>query len=114
MTIDHVHPFLDTLVSGGSFRQYKLLERVGVGGQGVVWSGLDETHKQIHAIKFSEIADGDHSSAEDAKNDQQLNRLIQLHHPFILPFLDYGFEHDVRFTIAPYVPGLTLAHKTRI
>lgn len=113
MTVPHAHPSTDMLVPGASFRQYKLLERVGVGGQGVVWSALEPGRKRIYAVKFSEIPDGDQARAEDARIDQQLNRLIQLHHPHILPFLDYGIENTLRFTIAPYIPGHTLAHKTR-
>ena len=113
MSAHHAHPSLDILAPGAPFRQYKLLERVGVGGQGVVWSALEESKKRIHAIKFSDIPDGDQARAEEARADQQLNRLIQLNHPHILPFLDYGFEGTLRFTIAPYIPGYTLAHKTR-
>jgi len=114
MTANHAHPFLDALASGASFRQYKLLERIGVGGQGIVWSALEPDQKRIYAIKFSEIPDGDLAWAEDARSDQQLNRLIELQHPHILPFLDYGFENNLRFTIAPYIPNHTLAHKTRM
>jgi serine/threonine protein kinase len=113
MTANSAHPSLDTLAPGEPFREYKLLERVGVGGQGVVWSALDPGQKRIFAIKFSEIPDGDQARTEDAQVDQQLNRLIQLHHPHILPILEYGFENNLRFTIAPYIPGHTLAHKTR-
>lgn len=112
MTADHAHSSYDLLASGMSFRGYKLLERVGVGGQGVVWSALDQERKRVVAIKFSEIPDGNQARAGDP-SDPQLNRLIQLKHPHILPFLEYGFEKNLRFTIGPYIPGQTLAHKTR-
>ena len=113
MTAAHAQPPYDILASGMLFRGHRLLERVGVGGQGVVWSALDPERKRVVAIKFSEIPDGDQIRGEDERSDPQLDRLIQLHHPHILPFLDYGFEKNLRFTIGPYIPGQTLAHKTR-
>jgi len=114
MTADIVRPSLETLASGATFRQYKLLERVGIGGQGEVWSALDQARKRIYAIKFSEIPDSDQARAQDVKTEGQLKRLIQLQHAHILPFLAYGFENNLRFSIGPYIPGGTLAHKTRL
>jgi RIO-like serine/threonine protein kinase len=52
MTAARIHPLFNVLTSGSLFRQYRLLEQIGVGGEGVVWSALDQEHDQIHAIKF--------------------------------------------------------------
>jgi len=114
MTADLVRLSLDTLASGAPFHQSVLLERVGVGGQGVVWSALDQTQKRICAIKFSEIPDSDQARGEDRKAEQQFKKLIQLHHAHILPFLEHGFENNLRFTIGPYIPGGTLAYKIKL
>ena len=56
---------LNTLVSGSAFRQYTLLEQIGVGGQGVVWSALDPLEKRIYAIKFNEILETDEALGDD-------------------------------------------------
>jgi len=102
-------PSLSTLTPGAFFRQYQLLEQIGVGGQGVVWSALDQSRNSIHAIKFNEVLDTDQAQAEDTKAGLQFERLIRLRHPHILPIQEYGAENDLRFTISPYIPGGTLA-----
>jgi serine/threonine protein kinase len=108
------HSLLGTLTPGTFFRQYQLLEQIGVGGQGVVWSALDQNQNRICAIKFSEVPDTDEAKAEDTKVGQQYERLRKLHHAHILLFQDYGSEDNLRFTIGPYIPGGTLAYKIRV
>jgi len=98
---------------GASFRQYRLLEQIGVGGQGVVWSALDKSRKRIYAIKFNEIPDSDQAKAEDFRVEHQLERLVKLHHAHILPFHEYGLEDGLRFTVCPYIPGGTLHEKIK-
>lgn len=104
---------LTTLTPGASFRQYYLLEQIGVGGQGVVWSALDQDGDRIYAIKFNEILDLDEAHADDLRDEHQLENLVELDHAHILPILEYGFEERVRFTISPYVPGGTLAQRIK-
>ena len=58
MTVARLHPLFNALTPGSLFRRYRLLEQIGVGGQGVVWSGLDQSQNQIHAIKFNEPIEG--------------------------------------------------------
>ena len=102
-----------TLTPGSPFRQYTLLEQVGVGGQGVVWSALDQNKRRIYAIKFNEIPDTDEAQAEDIRDEYQFHKLVTLHHPRILPFQEFGFEGTMRFSVSPYIPGGTLTQKIR-
>ena len=104
---------LSTLVPGGSFRQYRLLEQIGVGGQAVVWSALDTGRDRIYAIKFNRILDSDETKAEEIGIEFKLEKLIGLHHAHILPLHEYGSEERVRFMITPYIPGGTLATRIR-
>lgn len=104
---------LSTLTPGSFFRQYQLLEQIGVGGQGVVWSALNKSQNHICAVKFNEISDTDQAKAEDALAEHQFEKLIELRHSHILPFQDYGFENNLRFTTSPYVAGGTLAQKIK-
>ncbi len=106
-------PSLRTLTPGSFFRQYQLLEQIGVGGQGVVWSALDQSRNSIHAVKFNEILDTDQAKAEDTKVGQQFERLIRLRHPHILPLQEYGTENNLRYTVSPYIPGGTLAQRIK-
>jgi serine/threonine protein kinase len=107
-------PSLNTLRPGGFFRQYQLLEQIGVGGQAVVWSALDQSRSHIYAIKFNKILDEDETRAEELELETKLQKLIELHHPHILPIHEYGSEERVRFTVSPYIPGGTLGVRIRI
>jgi serine/threonine protein kinase len=91
------------------FRTYQLLEQIGVGGQAVVWSALDQSRSRIYAIKFNKILDEDETKAEELGIEQKLEKLIELHHPHILPVHEHGSEERVRFMVSPYIPGGTLA-----
>lgn len=104
---------LSTLVPGSAFRQYTLLEQIGVGGQGVVWSALDPLEKRIYAIKFNEILETDEALVDDERTAHQQEKLIRLRHPHILPFREFGVEGDKRFTVSPYIVGGTLTQKIR-
>jgi serine/threonine protein kinase len=109
----HSHPTLNTLTPGVMFRQYKLLEQIGVGGQGVVWSALHPEQRRIYAIKFNEIPVSAETEADDVRDEHQLRKLATLHHPHILPITEYGFEESIRFTISPYLPGGVLTEMAR-
>ena len=96
----------------GTFRQYQLLEQIGVGGQAVVWSAIDKSRNRVLAIKFNKILDSNPDKAEEIGIEYKLDRLVTLHHAHILPIYEYGSEERVRFLVSPYIPGGTLA--TRI
>lgn len=102
-----------TLIPGSTFRQYTLLEQIGVGGQGVVWSAMDAKQNRICAIKFSEIPETDEAQAEDIRDEYQFHKLVTLQHDHILPIQEFGFEGAMRFTVSPYVPGGTITQKIR-
>lgn len=104
---------LNTLVSGSAFRQYTLLEQIGVGGQGVVWSALDPLEKRIYAIKFNEILETDEALVDDERTAHQQEKLIHLKHPHILPLREFGVEGGKRFAVSPYIVGGTLTQKIR-
>ena len=114
MTAPRPHPLFNVLTPGSLFHQYRLLEQIGVGGQGVVWSAIDQAHDQIHAIKFSQIPDSADVEAEALRDELQLKKLITLKQPHILPVLEYGFDAQMRFTVSPYVPGGTLTQRIRL
>ena len=105
--------FFTALTPGSTFHQYTLLEQIGVGGQGVVWSALDVKQNRIHAIKFNEIPETDEAQAEDVRDEYQFQKLVTLHHPHILPIREFGFEGAMRFSVSPYVPGGTISQKVR-
>src|SRR4030095_12816257 len=114
MATAHIHPLFHALTSGSLFRQYRLLEQIGVGGEGVVWSALDQHQGQIHAIKFKDVPDSASAESDDMGDKHQLEKLVRLQHAHILPILEYGFEAQLRFTVSPYIPGGTLMQKIKM
>jgi len=113
MTAARPHPLFDVLTPGLLFHQYRLLEQIGVGGQGVVWSALHEGENRIYAIKFNEVPESDEGEADNMRDERQLESLVKLHHTHILPILEYGFDEQMLFTVSPYIPGGTLTQKIR-
>lgn len=104
---------LNTLLPGGNFKQYQLLEQIGIGGQAVVWSALDRSRDRIYAIKFNKILDSDQNLPEEIGLEQKLEMLVRLQHPHILPLHEYGTEERIRYLVNPYIPGGTLANRLR-
>jgi len=109
-----LHPLFNALTPGSLFRQYRLLEQIGVGGQGVVWSAMDQEQNQIYALKLNEIPELDEAEADNMRDESQLKRLAKLQHAHILPILEYGFDERIRFTVTPYIPGGTLIQKIKL
>jgi len=95
--------------SGQEFKHYRILEQIGEGGQGCVWSALDQQHNMIVAIKFSETPEAtEKKSADDIQLERQIGKLLNLHHPYILPMVDFGSSAVLRYIVSPYIPGGSL------
>jgi serine/threonine protein kinase len=93
------------LVPGANFQDYRLLERIGVGGQGVVWSAFDPQRKQVIAIKFSEIPDTEQGKIDDLLIERQAGVLVKLRHPHLLPVFTIGASGGLRYYVSPFVEG---------
>ncbi len=104
---------LSDLRPGLQFHQYQLLEQIGAGGQGVVWSALDSQRNEIVAIKFSEIQDSDQQQIDDEMFERQLGKLLNVQHAHILPMYDYGSEDQPHYLVSPYVPGGSVFEKIK-
>ena len=99
---------LSDLHPGYQFLQYQLLEQIGLGGQGFVWSALDISHNRIVAIKFNEVGDPEQRQESETQFKHQADQLIRLNHPNILPLYDFGSILPVRYLVTPYVSGGSL------
>jgi serine/threonine protein kinase len=93
---------------GFKFLQYQLLEQIGYGGQGFVWSALDQSHNRIVAIKFNEIGDPEQRQESESQFKRQASQLGRLVHPNILPLYDFGSLLPIRYLVTPYVAGGSL------
>jgi serine/threonine protein kinase len=99
---------LSELHPGYQFLQYQLLEQIGFGGQGFVWSALDSSHNRIVAIKFNEIGDSEQRQESETQYKRQAGQLLKLTHPNILPLYDFGSILPVRYLVTPYITAGSL------
>jgi serine/threonine protein kinase len=99
---------------GTRFRQYQLLEQIGVGGEGMVWSALDQAQDRIVAIKLNEAHHSDRQKIDDQVFERQAGKLVTLRHPYILPMYDYGVADQIRYMVTPYIPGGSLEDRLNL
>lgn len=100
---------LNDLFPGTQFRQYKLLEQIGAGGTGMVWSAFDKTQNRVVAIKLFKI-DEYYQTGNDLLLDRHLSRL---HHPHVLQTYDSGAWQDIQYIVTPFIPGGSLEDRIR-
>ena len=100
------------LQPGQMLTHYRIVEKIGEGGMGVVWSAEDTRLRRTVAIKVL--------PEEFSKDPERLSRferearfLASLNHANIASI--YGLEQaeDVRFLALEYVPGDTLAERLK-
>jgi eukaryotic-like serine/threonine-protein kinase len=99
-----------TSFKGRRFGQYELHERIGVGGMGAVYSGVQTNLGRKVAIKVlsSHLSENpDH--VERFKREAHI--VAQLEHNSIVSIYDYGFEEDVYYVVMRLLNGGTLEQR---
>jgi Tol biopolymer transport system component/tRNA A-37 threonylcarbamoyl transferase component Bud32 len=97
---------------GQELLHYRLIEQIGEGGMGVVWSAVDTSLDRQAAIKF--LPEG---FAEDAQRLGRLEReaklLATLQHPGIAAVYGLHEDRSIRFLAMELVDGPTLHERLR-
>ena len=90
---------------------YRLVQRLGEGGMGVVHLGLDP-HGRAVAIKVlrAHIA---YDPDARARLNREVATLSRVRHPLVAEVLDADVDGDQPFVVTRYVPGLTLDAEVR-
>lgn len=93
---------------GDLFRQYRVLERVGEGGMGVVYRAHDTTLCRNVALKFVTVAPRFNSEHGDRLR-REARALAALNHPNILTIHEIGDADGTPFLVLEWVGGGALS-----
>ncbi|WP_326836255.1 protein kinase [Amycolatopsis rhabdoformis] len=91
----------DQLIAG----RYRLLERIGTGGMGVVWRAHDEHLDREVAVKQARLSDS--VSGRTLRREARLAAGVQ--HPNVVTFFDVVAHGDELWLVMEYVPSRSLA-----
>jgi eukaryotic-like serine/threonine-protein kinase len=88
--------------------RYRLEERIGAGGMGEVWRGIDEVLGRPVAVKVMLAALLDQSGfAERFRGEART--MANLNHPGVVDVYDYHSDSNVAFLVMEYVAGDALS-----
>ena len=95
---------------GDRLSHYRLVEKIGAGGMGVVYRAHDEQLERDVAIKV--LSSG--TLADDAARKRfrkEALALAKLNHPNVAMVFEFGNQGDLDFIVTEYIPGVTLDAK---
>jgi len=90
--------------------RYRLGERLGAGGFGVVWRATDERLERDVAVKSIPYGGSD---ADDARIQREAVAAARLNHPGIVALYELGHDEHAAYLVSELVEGATLADLSR-
>ncbi|MCP4358800.1 MAG: CHASE2 domain-containing protein [Chloroflexi bacterium] len=101
------------LERGYQLGEYTLLENIGRGGEGVVWSAWHGRRQQIVALKIISNAPSEPAMTNyvSYEFERQVHLLASLEHPHILPLYEFGSTNDLYYFVMRYNATGSLANR---
>ncbi len=97
---------------GHTLGRYQILEEIGHGGMATVYKAYDPKEDQEVAIKVLSPYVAQEPKFK-ARFEQEIRVLLNLHHPNIVPVLDYGEMDEYAFIVMPIMSAGTLSRRLR-
>jgi hypothetical protein len=92
--------------------RYRLVEKLGAGGMGVVYRGHDPQLDRAVAVKIPFFHGPPEQVARAAQRFQREARAAaQIHHPHVCPVYDVGEQDGRPYVVMAFLPGPTLAQR---
>src|SRR5205085_8122592 len=100
-------------LEGKQLGNYEVVRRIRVGGMGAVYEGKQRTaFDRRVAIK---VILGDYATDPEMRRRfaREARTIARLHHPHILPLIEFGEAQGVLFLVMPFIDGGTLTSHLR-
>jgi serine/threonine protein kinase/Tfp pilus assembly protein PilF len=103
---------MESVMIGKTISHYKILEKLGEGGMGVVYKAEDTKLKRIVALKFLPI-NLIASQEEISRFEQEAEAISALNHPNVETIYDVDEVNGQKYIVLEYIPGGTLKSKLK-
>lgn len=113
MQLDGLLKEAPRLERGYQLGDYTLLERIGMGGEGAVWSAWDNRRQRVVAIKIMAAPGGESIRAQrvSAEFERQVHLVASLDHPHILPLYEFGLSDEFTYFVMKYSCAGSMANR---